>query len=226
MSNNAGTGTALLLLALQAALGGCAQTDSSPENSAQGVTYEAQTYVFECPGDYSFVARIETDRAWLFLPGRTAELPSVRSASGAKFAGDGTSFWSKGEEAMLDTGAARYDNCKNNRAKAIWEHAKLNGADFRAIGNEPGWHMEISNKNDILLVTDYGQATFRFPNATATPGPGSRMTTYKARQENDQVEVTITGEPCTDTMSGESFPSTATVRINDKEYRGCGRALH
>ena len=226
MNNNAGTMTALLLLALQAALGGCAQTDSSPGNNARSGASEAQTFVFECPGDYGFVARIEMDRAWLFLPGRTVKLPRVRSASGAKFAGDGTSFWSKGEEAMLETGDARYNNCRNNRAKAIWEHAKLNGADFRAIGNEPGWHMVISNKNDILLVTDYGQTTFRFPDATVTPEPQKRMTTYNARSENDQVEVVITGETCTDTMSGESFPATATVRINDKNYRGCGRALH
>lgn len=226
MSNNAGIGTALLLLAFQIALGGCAQTNASPDSNARGGTSEAQTFVFECAGDYGFVARVETDRAWLFLPGRTVELPRVRSASGAKFAGDDTSFWSKGEEAMLETGAARHNNCKNNRAKAIWEHAKLNGADFRAIGNEPGWHMEISNKNNILLVTDYGQKTFRFHDATVKPEPQNRMTIYKARNENSHVEVVITGEPCTDTMSGESFSATASVRINGKTYSGCGRALH
>jgi len=35
-------------------------------------------------------------------------------------------------------------NCRNNRAMAICVDAKLRGVDFRAVGNEPGWNLEIS----------------------------------------------------------------------------------
>jgi uncharacterized membrane protein len=37
--------------------------------------------------------------------------------------------------------------------------------------------------------------------------------------------VLIEGEPCTDSMSGESFRTTVTVTLGGKAYEGCGRAL-
>lgn len=45
---------------------------------------------------------------------------------------------------MLEVGKKRHVHCKNNRAEAIWEDAKLRGVDFRAVGNEPGWHLELT----------------------------------------------------------------------------------
>lgn len=184
------------------------------------------TYVYECPDDFSFVARIESNKAWLFLPGKTIDLPQVQSASGSKYTGNGQTFWSKGEEAMIETSEIKYAACRNNRAKAIWEHAKLNGVDFRAVGNEPGWNMEISNKRDILLITDYGQHTYQFKSSTIKSEPHDKTTAYSASNDNDVVEVVITGTPCQDSMSGERFSSTVSVIINGKRYTGCGKPLH
>lgn len=186
----------------------------------------AQTFVYECPGDYSFVARVETDKAWLFLPGNTLKLTRQASASENQYSNDSTVFRREGDEATLETGTGSHSGCRNNRAKAIWEHAKLNGVDFRATGNEPGWYMEISNKTDILLVTDYGQNTFRFESSTIASDPHSKTTVFNAHNVKDRVEVVITGKPCTDSMSGEAFPATVSVLINNREYPGCGRALH
>ncbi len=39
---------------------------------------------------------------------------------------------------------------------SVWHRAKLRGVAFRAIGQEPGWLLEITNGTEILLVTDYG----------------------------------------------------------------------
>ena len=185
-----------------------------------------QTFVYECPGDFSFVARIENDKAWLFLPGNTLNLPRVESASGAKFTAAGGTFWSKGDEAMLETSAGRHAGCLNNRAKAIWEHAKLNGVDFRAIGNEPGWYLEISNKMEILLVTDYGEQTRRYTASSIQSSPHSRTGIYHAGDSGKPVEIIIEGQPCSDSMSGEAFPATVSVSVNNRLYSGCGKALH
>ncbi|KPJ94437.1 MAG: hypothetical protein AMS18_03710 [Gemmatimonas sp. SG8_17] len=115
--------------------------------------------------------------------------------------------------------------CVNNRRRAIWEHAKLNGADFRAVGNEPGWHMEIHH-DGIVLVADYGSATYRF----ATPEPiedrALHHTTYETANDSHSLRVLLEGGGCSDTMSGEEFEVAVTVTLDEKTYRGCGRALH
>lgn len=215
-----------LLLGLTTVYGCATASSGPPAAEIQTKAAAVQTFVFECPEGFSFVARVEPDKAWLFLPGITIDLPRVPSASGAKFAADGYTFWSKGDEAMMDTGANSYKGCRNNRASAIWEHAKLSGVDFRATGNEPGWYLEISNKEDILLVTDYGNSRYRFNAATIKSDPHSRTTIYTARSGDDRVEITITGDPCRDSMSGESFAATVSVLLNESRFRGCGRALH
>ena len=43
-----------------------------------------QPHVYECSDGYSFTARIEEKKAWLFLPNQTLSLPLVPSGSGAK----------------------------------------------------------------------------------------------------------------------------------------------
>ncbi len=141
-------------------LSGCSlayNNDATTVSETAATDIKIQTYVYECPDDFGFVARIENDKAWLFLPGNTVDLPRVASTSGTNYASGGITFWSKGDVATIETDSISRINCNNNRARAIWEHAKLNGVDFRATGNEPGWYLEISNREEILLVTDYGQ---------------------------------------------------------------------
>ncbi len=192
--------------------------------------YQAETFVYECD-DYSFTARIEGQQAWLFLPGKTINLPHVVSASGAKYSDGETVFWNKGKEALLILGINSLDsmkqrNCINNRKKAIWEHAKLNGVDFRAIGNEPGWHLEISQGRQIVLVTDYGENRFIFSTPEPETDSQARQTSYKASQDGNQLLITIEGRSCHDTMSGDGYASRVKVTINKKSYQGCGAALH
>ena len=210
-------------------LNSCAYTqpdDVSPDTRASTTVTDAQTYVYECPDDFSFVARTETDRAWLFLPGTTLELALIQSTSGTNYTNGSVSFWRNNNEAVVESGEIKHTGCKNNRARAIWEHAKLNGVDFRALGNEPGWYMEISNRQDILLVTDNGQQTYRFTSAIINSKPHERTTSYHAQSNGNSVEIVIKGIPCQDSMSGEAFSAAVTVFINNKRYMGCGKALH
>ena len=213
----------MLLLAVSS----CMQTDSEqPATDGTATDSGIQTFVYECPDDFSFIARVEQDKAWLFLPGRTIDLPRVETDTGASYTSGNDTFRYDGEQAALATGAIKHTGCINNRASAIWEHAKLNGVDFRATGNEPGWYMEISNSEDIMLVTDYGNSRYRFTASNIKSEPHSRTTVYNARSNDDLLEVVITGQPCRDSMSGEAFPASVAVRLNDRRYSGCGKALH
>ena len=186
------------------------------------------TFFFECEG-LDFTARHDPKGIYLFLPGRTLLLPETPSGSGAKYTDGETTFWSKGEEALLEAGGKTYPKCRNNRRRAVWEDAKLNGVDFRAVGNEPGWYLEIYDKGAperIDFLGDYGQVYYTFP-AVRRETQGSReRTRYVARIGAHQLEVTLEKGPCLDDMSGEAFETSVTVKLNNRSYRGCGKPLH
>jgi len=105
----------------------------------------------------------------------------------------------------------------------VWHKAKLRGVAFRAIGQEPGWLLEITNGEEILLVTDYGQMRTSMPYVEPVVYQEERRTQYVVDAFDTIVE--IRGENCTDTMSGESFEVSVTLFLADKELKGCGRAL-
>lgn len=195
-------------------------------DSRQTTASDTRTYVYVCDNAYSFVARVEGAHAWLFLPGNTVQLPQVRSASGVKYSDGGVTFWLKAEEALLDLPGAKYRDCINDRRAAIWEHAKLNGVDFRAVGNEPGWYLEISNKNRISLVTDYGQSKYLFEDASINSSSAKRETRYHAAIEGHSLEIVLIGKTCQDTMADEQYETSVIINLDGTELKGCGKALH
>ena len=184
----------------------------------------SQTFVYECQDNKNFVLQVKDDRAWLFTKEASSALDRVVSASGEKYEKDGTVFWSHGYEAMLDTPSTSYRLCSNNRYKAVWEDAKLRGNDFRAIGNEPGWYLEIGEGGKkSFLVTDYGAEKYELHLPRPYTSELSRTTRYKIQ---GFLDITIEGKSCTDTMTGHRYSSKVTVHIDGKQYRGCGKALH
>jgi uncharacterized membrane protein len=104
----------------------------------------------------------------------------------------------------------------------VWHAAKLRGVAFRAIGQEPGWLLEITNGEEILVVTDYGQNRNAFSYVEPREDKAARKTVF---QIDADTSVLIEGKPCTDSMSGESFAVTVTVTLGDRTLLGCGRAL-
>jgi heat shock protein HslJ/membrane-bound inhibitor of C-type lysozyme len=69
----------------------------------------SESYNFMCadagPAVFRFVG---PDTISLAFAGQRYIMPSERSASGAKYVGDGAEFWNKGDEAMLTIGEQRY----------------------------------------------------------------------------------------------------------------------
>lgn len=104
-----------------------------------------------------------------------------------------------------------------------WANAHTAGIDFRAIGQEPGWLLEIDDGGRMTLQYDYGEHRADF--ATPDPSyPQEFTTVYEARAGQDHVHVTIRRAPCQDSMSGENFPASVTIRINDRTLEGCGKS--
>ncbi len=88
---------------------------------------------------------------------------------------------------------------------------------FPARGNEPGWHLTISG-NQLELTLDYGarQIEARLPKPVKSAG----------RRIHDvpeqQLKITISEQPCTDSMTGMPYPSTVVVEIENQRLSGCG----
>ena len=216
----------LVLFLMGMTVHGYAQEVKETQVSVKQEVVQKNAYVYQCAEVMRFVTQVQEDGLWLFLPGKTLKLDHVESASGAKYTAGDVTFWSKGEEAQLSVGKEIYRDCTINRRKSIWETAKLNGVDFRAIGNEPGWLMELKNAATIKLVTDYGVATNIFKTPEPVIDQQARKTIYKTSNDEHDLVITLVGKQCQDTMSDESFETTVVVKLDDKEYKGCGRALH
>jgi len=101
--------------------------------------------------------------------------------------------------------------------------AKLRGVAFRAIGQEPAWLLEITDRKEIALSTDYGLDVNRYPYVDPTVYQEQRRTLYVLDEAN--IEIDIRGQPCQDVMSGEEFAVSVTIRTEDRKLKGCGRAL-
>lgn len=212
-------GACLILLHLQA----CVSASGNGKDHNQETSSSARTFVFNCDQGIQFVARVADQSAWLFLPTGTIETLQVSEQVYRK--GE-ILFQIKGQDALLATADGKTLSCTNDRRRAIWEHAKLNGADFRAVGNEPGWCLEIRSQSKLVLVTDYGAARYEFDLPEPTTDSASRASRYEAHQDGQEISLVISVNPCQDTMSGESFESTVDVVLNGRVLHGCGRALH
>lgn len=222
-----------IFLLLVFLLTACADDSDAPatedpplDSSTVSTRPPGTTVVYECPDEFRFTARIEGEKAWLFLPSGTVSLPHVPAASGAKYQNGLTVYWSKGEMAFLERANHPRVECANNRAKAIWEDAKLRGAEFRATGNEPGWHLEISRGYGIVLVTNYGSDRYTFRTPAPTSNQASRTTRYAVNEDGHELVITLEGRRCADSMSGAQFETTVMVTLDSTRLAGCGKALH
>ncbi len=104
-----------------------------------------------------------------------------------------------------------------------WEDARSRGIDLRALGNEPGWFLEIDNEKWMRLLYAYGerQATTPVP----APVVANGVTTYSAEGSGHMLRAEFREQTCSDGMSDQSYPLTVTVTIDAVVLKGCGRQL-
>lgn len=107
----------------------------------------------------------------------------------------------------------------------VWEQAKEDGVQFRAVGNEPGWLVEIRDDQKIKFVNDYGSLEIKAPVDDLWLGPAGEDKIYYVENDVIQFQVIIMKKNYQDTMSGESFPYQVRVVFPNKSYVGGGRLL-
>lgn len=184
----------------------------------------SQTFVYECDNNRNFVIQIRKNDAWLFTKELSVSLAPSTSVGGEKYENDGVIFFLKDYEAVLNTPSEVYSGCSNNRYKAVWEDAKLRGNDFRAVGNEPGWYLEIAQAGKkALLVTDYGDEKYELILSQPFISQERRTARYRIK---GFIDILIETENCIDSVTGFLYESKVKVLTDGRAYIGCGKALH
>lgn len=222
-----------------AALAACAAASRGTSVTAPRVA----AYVFTCDDGTRFAARYDAPQAGsaasatLRFPDvsgdRELRVASDTAASGARYRGRDSAgevtFWEHQGEATLTGTSAPNRTCRPQEAATAWDEARLLGAEYRAVGQEPGWTLEVDEERRLYFVGDYGNTrvgTPAPPPATETAAaPGANRVTYSVRTEAHTLTVEVVRQECRDVMSGERYPTTAVVRLDGREYRGCGRWL-
>ena len=174
---------------------------------------------FDCD-TLALTATFHDDRVVIELPERALTLPHVASGSGARYSNGAVTFWNKGREAALEING-RNQTCRERREP--WQEAADRGVDFRAVGQEPGWFLEIDSGKQIRIVYDYAEHELVAP----APEPASKgaAVVYDTTAQSQRLVIVIDDAPCTDTMSGEAFPRTVSVTIGPRTLHGCGREI-
>lgn len=115
-----------------------------------------------------------------------------------------------------------------DRALAPWDGVFFELArdrDFRAVGQEPGWQLEIRVGSEMRFTYDYGKGSAVTPAARAYLNAKTGTRTFHAVSEANDLRAEIVPVGCQDSMSGKPYPSTVTVTLNDRSFRGCGESL-
>lgn len=223
-----------VLLAMALCVGGCAEEPADPERSDPSASEHTgslgRPLLFQCTGAegrlVNFRARVRPDSLTLQVPaslgGDTRHLPSVRAASGAKYEGGGAMVWSKGGTATVAVDGQRFQGCTQAPQTGRAEADGPSGMEFRAIGQEPGWFVEVTD-DSLRFVWAYGQHRVSAPRPTKETDEGRIV--YTAPTDRGPVRVVARPRRCTDPMNGRVFSHTVNVTLAGDTHRGCGGPL-
>lgn len=140
-------------------------------------------------------------------------LRPVPAASGAKFEAYGdpaTTFWSRGERAMVTLRGEALPEC------GVVAHGSQ---AFRATGNEPGWRLEIYGPQLRFETADGSVRVFR---RSGEPVVSAGAMTWSLQAAGGPLTVTASEGRCADTMTGMPYPKSVRIAYQSRTYQGCG----
>ncbi|NLC36385.1 MAG: hypothetical protein GX772_08065, partial [Alcaligenaceae bacterium] len=138
-------------------------------------------------------------------------LPAI-SASGARYAAPGdsdTEFWSKGGQANVMWSGVALPVCAQEGTLVT---------PVRASGNEPFWSVEYDGWQ--ITLTEPGQPARQFNQVEQSPSAYGWMLQTPAGEP--ALQANITEAVCQDSMSGQFYPYTVTLNMNEQTLHGCG----
>ncbi|WP_187272297.1 META domain-containing protein [Zeimonas arvi] len=199
------------------ALSACAAVPDAPPAGRvlageHGVREEAFAVKLRCD-DRVLTVGYAGDRMQLRAGDELFALRPVPAASGAKFeaeADPATTFWSRGERAVVTLRGEPLPGC---RVVAHGSQA------FRATGNEPGWRLEIYGPQLRFETADGSVRVFR---RSGEPVASAGAMTWSLQAAGGPLTVTASDAHCADTMTGMPYPKSVRIDYQGRAYQGCG----
>ncbi len=188
-----------------------AGSDEAPARAAVLALDPQPPMQFRC-GEQTVTLRHFGELSTLEAAGRTYTLHPVRTASGARMVSvddDRTSIRVKGDAAMLELAGVVQPECRLVGEKPL----------FRAVGNEPGWRLDV-RADGLSLLLDNGDTHVFAPSPLVVNGNGMRS--YEAVSAGGPLTAVVFAHHCVDSMSGMPHPRTVEVRWQDRVLKGCG----
>ncbi len=204
----------VLLSTAALVLAGCSMFGSSASSSERAAVLELDPQPpvsFRC-GERVVSLRHFGVLATLSVEGHNWTLRPERSASGMRMVSvdeDDTEIWVKGNAARLRLNGADLPECRIEGARP----------QFRAVGNEPAWRLDIGAQG-MELLTEGGELRAFAPGPLVIDTPGQRS--YQGMTAGGEMSVTVFDRLCADTMSGLPHPKTVEVRWQARVLTGCG----
>ncbi|MDX1397083.1 MAG: YbaY family lipoprotein [Oceanospirillum sp.] len=185
--------------------------------------------VFQC-GDFAFGSRTGIGEIALYLPDEVLVLSQIRSASGVRYQEGDTLFWMKGDQAMLSYQGTFYRQCLRNTSREARDPVERRPVDFRALGDQPPWLLEVVSGHNINLITQYGQKRVQLPEPEMIR-EGDRVI-FRAKDLENRISATLRKQAChragdSAAMAGSESESSGSVSVwwNGQHYEGCGAFL-
>jgi putative lipoprotein len=175
---------------------------------------------WSCDG-YEFALQRGDDTLALTLGGREVELAAVGER---RFARNEIALEFTADDALRLTVGLEDHACTPKTWDGPWQRAQEAGVAFRAVGQEPGWFVEVTPGGDLVAVLDYGERTITLPAPEVTPLDGGARG-YQAEGDGRIVQLIIEPLTCFDGMSGHIHPETVTLAVDGQRYQGCGVPL-
>lgn len=101
----------------------------------------------------------------------------------------------------------------------------VQGPVFHAIGQEPGWTLDVSTErgmDSLAYVGDYGSVKITFPAAARAEDPNHMS--WSSTADGHTISVSAERKPCEDAMSGKPYEAAVHVVIDGRKLEGCGQA--
>ena len=113
--------------------------------------------------------------------------------------------------------------CSCGTKKSLYDNSF--GKDlFECRGNEPYWNIKM--EPDVIVFAQPGAEKLYFPYRDATEEEEGTLvfkTFIQDGNKSTRLKLILTKKECSDSMSGESFPFSASAELDGKTFTGCAK---
>lgn len=108
-----------------------------------------------------------------------------------------------------------------------WVEAERRGVDYRAVGTDPDWALEITAGREVRFLDGRTSRTYRGDPPGEAPWGDRSIFATEARSDTTSREliVSIRRTPCRDSVLREDLDTRVTVTLDRARYHGCGKNL-